>query len=134
MAPADSFDPADNRSRVIVTVVSTLVPLASVIVALRLYTRHFLGNGLCLDDWMSGWSMVCATDSYCYYYGHRGQLQRSEADLKLKIMVIITGAVMILEAQSGLGTHRVFLSDEEYMQYNKVSQVPGGCALPASLS
>src|SRR3569833_2303128 len=106
MAPADSFDPADNRSRVIVTVVSTLVPLASVIVALRLYTRHFLGNGLCLDDWMSGWSMVCATDSYCYYYGHRGQHQRSEADLKLKFMVIITGAGVVRGARAGRGARR----------------------------
>jgi hypothetical protein len=35
-------------------------------------------------------------------------------------MVIIVGALMVVLAKNGAGRHRVFLSQEEYMYYNKV--------------
>lgn len=43
--------PMDNRSGVVVAVVSTVIPLTGLVVALRFYARQRLDNDVGLDDW-----------------------------------------------------------------------------------
>lgn len=43
--------PMDNRSGVIVAVVSILIPLTGLVVASRFYARQRLDNWVGLDDW-----------------------------------------------------------------------------------
>lgn len=41
----------DNRSGVVVAVVSILIPLTGLVVAMRFYARQRLDNWVGLDDW-----------------------------------------------------------------------------------
>lgn len=43
--------PTDNRSGIVVVVVSILIPLTALVVGLRFYARQRLDNWIGLDDW-----------------------------------------------------------------------------------
>ncbi len=82
-----------SRRSVIVGVISFVLPLTTLVVLLRFYTRHFLSRALGADDWMMLVSLVLA---------------------------IVDGVTMLLMTTQGLGRHMWTLSAEQIKTYNMV--------------
>ena len=50
--------PTDTKTAELISLVATLLPLTTVVVGLRLYTRRCYSNGVGADDWVSLLSLV----------------------------------------------------------------------------
>src|SRR6266566_3421329 len=48
---ARSDPPTDWRSAVTIGIVASLLPLTTILVALRLYTRRYVNHSIGIDDW-----------------------------------------------------------------------------------
>lgn len=59
MADAISLSSNGGRGHVMIAIISTLLPLISVIFGLRLYTRLRLVKSVGLDDWVIFVALVC---------------------------------------------------------------------------
>ncbi|KAG8168285.1 hypothetical protein KVR01_003974 [Diaporthe batatas] len=84
--------PTENRSGVVRAVVSTLIPLAALVVGLRFYARHHLDRWVGIDDW---------------------------AVLAAFVFTVGLGITICLMAEVGLGQHLWDLSESQIEQYFK---------------
>lgn len=56
---ADSDSSAGGRGHVMISVISTLLPLVAVVFGLRLYTRLRVVKTVGMDDWVTFLALVC---------------------------------------------------------------------------
>lgn len=117
--------PMDNRSGVVVAVISTVVPLTGLVVAMRFYARQRLDNWIGLDDWAVLVALV----------RHKPILSYGVDIWALtcvhQVFIVAKGITVCLMAQVGLGQHIWFLSEMQIEEYFKVRLSEDNTSSPA---